>query len=129
MSSVNLRINVIGLMVRTRPGLQKIRTACSALLALLIALHSSCPASVRSEGVRFPTAAVPLPAVFWFRIRSWHNLLSCFLFAVRETETFLGVQHPEKYSRQGRSIQRMQENGLRLWICDFSLFFVGEPHN
>jgi len=47
----------------------------------------------------------------------------------REIESFLGVQPPEKYSQQGRSIQGMQENGLRLWICDFLLFFVREGYN
>jgi hypothetical protein len=36
---------------------------------------------------------------------------------------------PEKYSQQGPAIQGMQEVGLGLWICDFSLFFVRDEYN
>jgi len=46
----------------------------------------------------------------------------------RETETLL-VATPRKIQSAGTFNTGMQENGLRLWICDFSLLFVGERHN
>jgi hypothetical protein len=102
------------------------------LLPLLMALHASYPAFSAFGGRQIRGLVFPLS----LRSKISHgnllllslNLLPYWKSELKSEPPFQCAS-PEKYSRQGRSIQGMQEDNLGLWICDFLLFFVGGRDN